>query len=43
MNIIRLLLSTSLFIFLVACNTLHGVGQDLQVGGSAISKAAKDA
>ena len=43
MNTIRLLLillSTSLFVFLVACNTVHGAGKDLQAGGSAIAKAA---
>ena len=26
---------------LAACNTIHGMGQDIQKGGQAIEKAAK--
>ena len=35
-----LLLCVSLF-SLSACNTVHGIGKDLERGGQAIEKAAK--
>ena len=28
-------------LFLTACNTVHGLGEDIQKGGAAIEKAAK--
>jgi predicted small secreted protein len=30
-----------LVLFLTACNTMHGVGRDLEAGGSALAEAAQ--
>lgn len=43
MTALKLALIPAFVLGLAACNTVSGVGQDLQSGGSAISNAAEDA
>lgn len=43
MRLFRTLLATGLLALLAACNTVSGVGQDLQEGGAAITDTANDA
>lgn len=38
-GILALLMSA---IVLCGCNTVHGIGQDMQAGGKALQKAAND-
>ena len=35
------LLAASSLVSLAACNTVHGIGKDIEKGGQAIEKAAK--
>ena len=37
----RLLLVIVSFLLLSACNTIHGLGKDIEKGGQAIERAAK--
>ena len=41
MKIIPLLVAGALSVALTACNTVRGVGQDVQKAGTAIEKAVK--
>jgi predicted small secreted protein len=41
MKKIAALITTSLLLLLAGCNTVKGVGQDVQKAGSAIEKAVK--
>jgi predicted small secreted protein len=41
MNRITALLSVALLLVLTGCNTVKGMGQDIQKAGSAIEKSAK--
>ena len=41
MNCVKLLLAAGLLLSLAACNTLAGIGKDVQKGGEAIEKSAK--
>ncbi len=48
MKIIKQFLTTTTIIILLAtlvtsCNTMHGVGRDVQAGGRALAHAADDA
>jgi entericidin B len=40
-SFIALILSACFALGLAGCNTLEGIGQDVQAGGRAIEKAAK--
>lgn len=37
----NLLLALVVMFFLTACNTVQGVGKDIQAGGKAVEKVAK--
>lgn len=41
MNCAKLLLAMGLLLSLTACNTISGIGKDIQKGGEAIEKSAK--
>ncbi len=41
MNCVKLLLAAGLLLSLAACNTVAGLGKDVQEGGAAIEKSAK--
>ena len=41
MNRVKLLLAAGLLLSLAACNTVAGLGKDVQKGGEAIEKSAK--
>ncbi len=41
MNCAKLLLTAGLLLSLTACNTISGIGKDIQRGGEAIEKSAK--
>jgi entericidin B len=41
MNCAKLLLTAGLLLSLAACNTIAGVGKDIQKGGEAIEKSTK--
>ena len=41
MNKISLLIFTFAVVLLAGCNTVKGIGQDLEKGGEAIQKATK--
>ncbi len=41
MRIITLLVACALAVAITACNTVRGVGQDVQKAGTAIEKAVK--
>jgi predicted small secreted protein len=41
MKRILVLLAACSVVFLTACNTVHGLGQDIQKAGDAISGASK--
>lgn len=43
MRLIHALTLTSLLALLAACNTVGGMGRDLQTGGAAITDSAQDA
>ncbi|TVO69176.1 entericidin A/B family lipoprotein [Denitromonas ohlonensis] len=40
-RLIALIVATMALVSLSACNTVRGVGQDIEKGGEAIQKAAK--
>ena len=40
MNCAKLLLAMGLLLSLTACNTVSGIGKDIQEGGEAIEKSA---
>ncbi len=41
MKRMNLLLALVAMLFLTACNTVQGVGKDIQAGGKAVEKVAK--
>ena len=41
MKFISVLIASALLVALAACNTVRGVGQDVQKAGSAIEKSVK--
>jgi len=41
MKRMNLLLALIAMLFLTACNTVQGVGKDIQAGGKAVEKVAK--
>jgi predicted small secreted protein len=41
MNCAKLLLAMGLLLSLTACNTVSGIGKDIQKGGEAIEKSTK--
>ena len=41
MNCVKLLLAAGLLLSLTACNTISGIGRDIQKGGEAIEKSTK--
>ncbi len=41
MKRILVLVAACCLVFLTACNTVHGIGQDIQRAGDAISGASK--
>lgn len=41
MKRVNLLLAFTAVLFLAACNTVQGVGKDIQAGGKAVEKVAK--
>ncbi|MBC7160769.1 entericidin A/B family lipoprotein [Immundisolibacter sp.] len=41
MRALKLLLAAGVLLMLGACNTVEGVGKDIQKGGEAIEKSAK--
>ncbi len=41
MKRILVLVAAGSLVFLTACNTVHGIGQDIQRAGDAISGASK--
>lgn len=43
MRLLQALTFTSLLALLAACNTVSGMGEDLQTGGATITDTARDA
>ncbi len=43
MRLLQALTLTSLLALLAACNTIGGMGQDLQTGGATITDSAREA
>ena len=43
MTVLVRLIAVGLIAALAACNTVDGVGRDLQIGGQAVSDSAQDA
>jgi len=41
MKLLQLLLAVIAMLAATACNTVQGVGKDIQAGGKAVEKAAK--
>ena len=41
MNCAKLLLAMGLLLSLTACNTISGIGKDIQKGGEAIEKSTR--
>mgnify|MGYP001436928119 FL=1 len=41
MKRMNLLLALIAMLFLTACNTVQGIGKDIQAGGKAVEKVAK--
>ena len=40
-KIVNLMLLVASLVTLAGCNTIHGIGKDIEKGGQAIEKAAK--